>query len=906
MKEGAARRKVLLVGWDSADWKIIQPLLDRGEMPVLERVINGGVMADLASVRPMLSPMLWNSIATGKRPFKHGVSGFTEVDYELNTVVPVSTASRKCKALWNILNEAGLRTHVIGWFATHPAEAIDGVCVTDRFAASPPPPGQPWPVPAGSVHPENLTETLADLRVRPEEMPGDLLKLFVPEATKVDQQHDKRLHQLALHLSEAFSIHAAATYALEHESWDFAAIYYRAIDWICHHFMEFHPPRRPGIYDAEFELYRDVVNGAYRLHDLMLGRLLELSGNEATVIVVSDHGFRSGDDRPKSTPNVPLGIAAWHRTKGILAMRGKGLRADELIHGASILDITPTILTAFGLPIGSDMDGRPLVEGFSEAPQIQRIESWEKTAVQRPRSANSNLSGDDARELVRQLADIGYVEFPEDNPDMAIRWTERENTWAIAQSYLEASRPEDALPLLESVFEEWPERRDYCIELALCQLNLGLLDEAEETISSLPDSKRRAGGRIFRANIELRRKNFDAAAALLEQAETSDPPHSGLQNQIGLARLRLRQWKLAEAAFRKAAALDPDNAYAHVGLANSLLRAGQNEAAAECALHALALRFDLPLAHYNLGLALARLGEFDRATQAFQTCLRYQPGWPRPHRYLAFLFARRGDGERAVLHRQHSRAGKERSAAAAAYHARMRSEALARAQQRSAGRARLRAQSVVGDSSIKSSSEPLEFLIVSGLPRSGTSLMMQMLDAAGMPIMRDDSRAADESNPRGYFEWQEIKQLPKNPYLIEKTQGRVTKVISMLLPSLPRKHRFRVIFMNRDIEEVAASQQKLRQRLSPTSVAERIDMTKRLQEHRDRMLDLLRSSANVSLLEIDYVQLLESPNELLPQIIEFAGLNASAFDRMRAVIDPDCAIFTQSAHRCPARTSSLG
>ena len=145
---------------------------------MLERVINGGVMAGLASVRPMLSPMLWNSIATGKRPFKHGVCGFTEVDYELNSVIPVSTSSRKCKALWNILNEAGLRTHVIGWFATHPAETIDGVCVTDRFAASPPSPGELWPIPAGCVHPEDLSETLAELRVRPGRIAGRFAQAF--------------------------------------------------------------------------------------------------------------------------------------------------------------------------------------------------------------------------------------------------------------------------------------------------------------------------------------------------------------------------------------------------------------------------------------------------------------------------------------------------------------------------------------------------------------------------------------------------------------------------------------------------------------------------------------------------------------------------------------------------------
>lgn len=108
---------------------------------------------------------------------------------------------------------------------------------------------------------------------------------------------------------------------------------------------------------------------------------------------------------------------------------------------------------------------------------------------------------------------------------------------------------------------------------------------------------------------------------------------------------------------------------------------------------------------------------------------------------------------------------------------------------------------------------------------------MQILEAGGLAIMRDESRPGDESNPRGYFECQEIKQVTKNPYIFEKAHGRVTKVISMLLPSLPRRHRFRVIFMNRAIEEVAASQQTLRQRLSSSKVPDSSEMIGRLREH---------------------------------------------------------------------------
>jgi hypothetical protein len=96
--------------------------------------------------------------------------------------------------------------------------------------------------------------------------------------------------------------------------------------------------------------------------------------------------------------------------------------------------------------------------------------------------------------------------------------------------------------------------------------------------------------------------------------------------------------------------------------------------------------------------------------------------------------------------------------------------------------------------------------IVSGLPRSGTSLMMQMLAAGGMPILSDGERRADPDNPRGYLEWERIKQLPKDPSCIAEAEGKAVKVISLLLMSLPGGHEYRVIFMQRPIPEVLASQ----------------------------------------------------------------------------------------------------
>lgn len=102
-KAAPSTRRVLLLGWDAADWKVIRPLLDAGQMPHLASLLGRGVHGNHSTIYPVLSPMLWTSIATGKRPPKHGVLGFSEPTPGGNGVRPCSVLSRKTKAVWNIL-----------------------------------------------------------------------------------------------------------------------------------------------------------------------------------------------------------------------------------------------------------------------------------------------------------------------------------------------------------------------------------------------------------------------------------------------------------------------------------------------------------------------------------------------------------------------------------------------------------------------------------------------------------------------------------------------------------------------------------------------------------------------------------------------------------------------------------
>ena len=238
----ATKRRVLLVGWDAADWKVIRPLMERREMPHLARLVTGGASGNLATVEPPLSPMLWTSIATGKRPEKHGIHGFAEPPPDGSGVRPITTLGRSTKAVWNILHQSGLAPSVIGWWPSHPAEPIRGVMISNHFHQA----GTddvPRPLLPDSIHPSEWTNRLDALRVVPMDLPGEVIGVFVPGYQRVDQAKDKRMHVLGKLIAETMTLHAAATEVLEHARWDFAAIYYDAIDHFSHAFM---PTTRPG------------------------------------------------------------------------------------------------------------------------------------------------------------------------------------------------------------------------------------------------------------------------------------------------------------------------------------------------------------------------------------------------------------------------------------------------------------------------------------------------------------------------------------------------------------------------------------------------------------------------------------------------------------------------------------
>ena len=878
MSDSSGKRKVLLIGWDAADWEVITPMLDEGLMPSLEGLINRGVMGNLATLQPVLSPMLWNSVATGKFADKHGIHGFIEPDPKNGGARPYTSTSRKCKALWNMLSQSGLRSNIVGWWASHPAEPVLGNVVTNAFSGVKFDPERGWMIPPGTVHPADKAAFLARFKVFPTELTEAHILPFIPDASKIDQQSDRNLSMFAKVLSDAATIHAVATALMEIDPADFTAVYYDAVDHFSHAFMLYHPPRLPWIAQEQFEMYKDVVRGAYRFHDMMLERLLEIAGPDTTVILCSDHGFESGTQRPHGVPREPAGPAAWHRQYGIVVMAGPGIKRDERIYGASLIDIAPTVLTIFGLPVGADMDGRPLLEAFETTPAVEKIPSWED----RPGDAGMHAPGFEmdpgqAQELMQQFAALGYIDDPTANKEKQAESAEIEAKYNVSRTFLWKSQPERARPLLEEIVRRRPWEDRFLSQLAGCYFQAGYLRQAERMLLAIFDGAEpdNAPAMLILARIKIARGDLAGAFQSVMAAEAMEISSPGTYTQIGRLYEQLVQLDQAQGAYEKAISLDPDNALALQGLSTVFRRKGLNQETVDTGLRAVSLLHRLPIAHFNIGVAMARSGELERAILAFETALRFRPQMHNAHRYLATLRRTNGDdSEKAAFHR--AEAAK-----------------IIRDQPRTKTAATIRGETIFDLPEIPKREERFKtlleerpdqkpdeeksgktFILVSGLPRSGTSLMMQMLEAGSVKVLSDKERLADIDNPKGYYEWEPIKQIGRKPELLDEEglDGYAIKCISMLLQSMPIKHSYKVIFMTRPIEEVVASQGKMIGRLgSKGAELDPEQLQRGLVSHRNEILSWMKRAPHIQFVEVDYPALVENPSAVIAQLAEFLG-----------------------------------
>ena len=839
-------------------------------MPNLERLIGQGVRGNLRSLSPMVSPMLWTSIATGKRPHKHGILGFTELSEDGKSVRPVTSLRRKSRAIWNILTLNALRSIVVGWWPSFPAEPINGVMVSNTFSVPAVSGAETEYIPKNAIHPAKLTKPLSELRVRQDEIVASDLRFFLQNTQLLDQSDTKRLSALSKLVAECSTVQSIFTELIQDEEWNFAAVYFDGIDHFSHGFMKYHPPKIEAVPEREFSIFRNVISRAYMFHDAMLGNLISLAGPQANVMVISDHGFHPDHLRPSQRPLEPAGPTSEHRDQGIFVASGPKFRAGSSVFGASILDVTPTILQLHGIGKSDDMDGRVLSEILCEKP-IAGPSSWDSQPGYAGQHDDTVKVAVPTQETaMERLVQLGYIEGG--SQSVALVEATREQNYNLALALMDADQYWEAAGKLYKLFTEHPVEVRFGSQLFRCLQALGRVQEMGELLAQMEHilqvAQKGASEQISEIEADFEASANDAALPLNLRgkaqltasqrkvvthlrsiaksrrypidtlnaeylAAAGSPEHAvsmlskyipkyadspNFQIRIGNLNIQARRFEAALTAFTCAVELDDHNALGHLGLARSALKLRKHCIAKDAAMSAVTLAPNYAPARFFLGVALGRLGEMDEAISCLRIASLLNPNFPEANMMLSnYLRINLGDQSEITAHWRAARdivlLKRKRLDEQIPFefpnHSNRRIiEQLPKLERSTVGYlTSISSPNLIKSATLENSEDFIT--IVSGHPRSGTSTCMKMLMSYGIPAMTDRQRKADFFNPHGYWEYEPVKTLAHQNTWLGQAKGHALKVVIPLLWHLPQGLPYRVIMMRRPTQEITRSQKRM-------------------------------------------------------------------------------------------------
>lgn len=545
------RARLLIVGWDGADWEVIRPLLAGGRLPNLARLVREGAHARLRSIDPMFSPLLWTTVATGKPPSEHGVADFLVRDPATGERRPITSDFRRVKALWNILPEFDIPSGWISWWASYPAEPTLGIVVTNLVASAVVRSGPE--ACAGRrdlAHPADYLAKRSSLLVAPSDLSWEEINRLFPltrdefaraqtrapvDAPDPDSKEPPDPVVFTVKLLCAMRTYHNLALDMIRQGLPVVAVYYEGVDMMGHRFQHYMPPKMAMASDAEYSRFQRAVTAYYELQDEMLGELLAAAARDTVTILLSDHGFATGDKRPTDVPPYTSGQPAeWHAAWGILVVHGPGIRSGE-ISPASLYDIAPTVLYLLGLPLAKDMPGRLLSEAFRPGLFESRPPTWiptyEAVGERLAKQEGVSLDQEAMAEMVANLRAVGYVGG---GPDGQAAGEEGAEAPAATGSEISSA------PAETQVF--------YHRNLATHHIKQGNLAEAEAEL--LAANARRPMPKTFGMLAEVRAAEgrFLEAAAALEEGLQAIPDQMEPESLLWLAEMYLKAGRREEAA----------------------------------------------------------------------------------------------------------------------------------------------------------------------------------------------------------------------------------------------------------------------------------------------------------------------------------------------------------------------
>jgi Tfp pilus assembly protein PilF len=595
----AQGRRVIFLGLDGADWALLDQYAADGTMPVLARLTKEGFSGKLKTIHPPLSPLIWTTMMTGVSPLDHRILDFLRVNPASGKREPITSDERQRPAIWNMASYAGRRVASLGFWATYPAEAVNGLLVSDRlftflYSESSPPPGV--------VNPTSRESWARDVLSRVErEVDYTQLKAMLPwlseseynEAAKAVDPYSHPVSALRRILIETRVYDSLAQGWLTAEHPDLLLVYIQGTDSIGHVFAPYAPPRQDTISESDFARYRDVASRYFAAVDRLIDAYARLAASSGSVLVIaSDHGFKWSEGRPSTLSSVANATAArWHTDDGIYLMWGRDVQPSGGHTGeGSVQQICATLMSLLGLPPGEGIAGPPLrgAPPFQGSTVDYRARYAPATLVDPNGAARSGTDED----TVAKLRALGYIGASSGGGRaIGTRTAGSFNNEALLLK--QQGKTKEAMDALEQALVVDPSLASALWNLSdmLFAQNTSL-DKSDTLLvrafaNGMPEGTRYLIGRAIGYQ---RNGQLDRAVKLMNDAAAAKPDEPEIWLFRGRYRLERQDCAAALNDFQRAAQLAPGNAaaFASQGIAHMCL----NDSAAARASFQRSLELD--------------------------------------------------------------------------------------------------------------------------------------------------------------------------------------------------------------------------------------------------------------------------------------------------------------------------
>ncbi|MCC6158707.1 MAG: alkaline phosphatase family protein [Deltaproteobacteria bacterium] len=621
-RQSAEKTRVAIIGVDGATWELLDPLMAAGKLPNFQRLIATGTKAHYQSIEPLLSPLIWTTMVTGVSPEKHGITWFMVRDPKTGDPLPITSAKRETRAIWNIASDAGKSVGFIGWWATWPAEKVNGFMVSDQvgfhgFGLG----NAKEEVAIGRTYPEALMFEIEPDIVQPLTQPKADIDRFM-NITEVEYKASagreftftNPLHHFMYMLATLRSYEAMGLRLYPKHKPDLFGVFFESIDTTGHLYMKYRPPQIEGISNELFAKYSQTMDKVYERNDEMLGKFLAMLEPGTIVIVCSDHGFKSENDRLAEIENTSVATAhKWHKLNGVLIINGPGIKAGYELPKSSVLDLAPTVLYALGLPVAQDFEGHALTDAFTPefvaAHPVQSVPTYETGVRNEPMpSMPENLT----KEMVEKLKSLGYIggdeEAADHLQDPAVQDLDAMETH---MNRLDLYRRKGDLKGAEDVARKMIalDAADPRAHAALGDVlaGTGRLDDAEKALGEAEKLVEK-----YKANMPMDDKGRP------KYPKIDDTLLSMITSSRGICLMMKKDAPNAEALFKKAQQLDAANVSAFYNYALLLENTGRRDAA-RTAYEESVKRFpEHSFSLNNLGNVYFRDGNIDKAIEMYE------------------------------------------------------------------------------------------------------------------------------------------------------------------------------------------------------------------------------------------------------------------------------------------------